>query len=89
MTKLLSDGDQLLLPLKGLVSVDSLPWGGRSPRVLTRGHEVIILKAQAEKSMSAVFEFGQCALWPTAKEPPPHIWGGSPSLLPLLEVSHG
>ena len=45
-------GDQLELPLPGLVALNELPWGGRSPRALTRGHGFRIFEAQAEKSVS-------------------------------------
>ncbi len=62
-----------------------LPWGGRSPRGLTRAHELFIFKAQAEKSTSAIVDPAQGDLFETVARP--GVWGGSPSLLPLPEVS--
>ena len=61
------------------------PWQGRSPRGLTRVHLGVILKPEAEKSVSdLVLDPCQYDLFPAAiKDLPPHIWGGSPSLLPL------
>ena len=44
------DGEQLLLPLEGLVSLSRQPWGSTSPRVLTKAYERFTLKAQAGKS---------------------------------------
>jgi len=46
-------GEQLELSLDDVrLKRIVVPWGGASPRVLTRGHAVSILKAQAAKNMS-------------------------------------
>ncbi len=60
------------------------PWDGRSPRALTRGYVGLIFKAQADKSVSGLVDPRQIEIWPTKKNGPPHVWGGSPSLLPLV-----
>ena len=60
----------------------SLPWGGRSPRALTRGYERFTLKAQAEKSASGFLDPEQCDLW-LPKNKAPRIYRGAPLLVPL------
>jgi len=35
------DGSQYLLSASGLVSLDALPWGGKAPRVLTKGFRAV------------------------------------------------
>jgi len=40
-----------------------IPWEGRSPRVLTRGHEFSIFEAHAGGVMRDMFPEGQLALW--------------------------
>ncbi len=42
-------------------------WDGRYPRELTRGHEVFILKAQAEKKHGRIDWDVQGCLWPADK----------------------
>ena len=46
------NSDQLDLPFR---EFREEPWGGRSPRALTRGHLGLIFKARAVESASAVF----------------------------------
>jgi len=61
--------DQLTLPgLEDfLVGDPRLPWGGISPRALTKGHGLTILKTQGEKSVSDfVSGENQLELWPTS-----------------------
>jgi len=59
------------------------PWDGRSPRALTRGHVGVILKAQAEKSVSDfVSDENQLDLWVTVRKAP-SLWEGAPSLFPF------
>ncbi len=75
------DSDQLELGLgEGfLVGASSLPWGGRSPRALTRAHGMFILKAQAGKSVSVFVDPEQCDLWlPMEKGP---VYDGASLLL--------
>jgi len=79
------DGDQFLLGLEvgGGKASSELPWGGRSPRGLTKARERFIFKARAEKSVSDfVRDEGQYDLWlPMTKVP--WKYQGAPSLLPL------
>ncbi len=65
-------GEQLELQLEGDVLVDPrrLPWGGRSPRALTRVALRGILKAQADKSVSNFVDPEQYDLWLPIKKAP-------------------
>jgi len=80
------DGDQLELGLgeEFLVGAASLPWGGRSPRALTRGYERFNLKAQAKKSASDFVDPEQYDFWLPVKKAP-RVYRGAPLLLPLFE----
>ena len=62
-----------------------LPWGGRSPRVLTRGHSFSIFKAQAAKRTTDFDNDEQLELWPEPAEEGPEVlvYFGAPSLLPV------
>ncbi len=85
-------GDQLVYEGDEWLSLGvghELPWGGRSPRALTRGYERFILKAQAAKSTSDfVGDPGQFDLWlPIKKAPREYL--GAPSLLPLPRRNDG
>jgi len=71
-------GDQLCL-FEGGLAVLRLPWNGRSPRALTRGHRRFILKAQADKSMGDFVDPAQGDLWPEWTEGP--FYEGAPLLL--------
>ena len=80
-------GDQLIL--EGfedfLVGDHREPWEGRSPRALTKGHGMVILKAQAKKSMSDfVRDENQFDLWLPMKKCA-SVYVGAPLLIPLLE----
>ena len=57
------------------------PWGGRSPRALTRGYKRFILKAQAAKSMGDFVDPEQYDLWLPIKKAP-WIYQGAPLLFP-------
>jgi len=84
------DGDQLTLDLgaQSVVGASSLPWGGRSPRALTKGYKRFILKAQAEKSMGdSVRDENQYDLWLPIREGP-WVYTGAP-LLRELRVQRG
>ena len=56
-----------------------VPWGGRSPRVLTAAYKRFILKAQAGKRMAEFVNPAQYNLWPS-KEKAPRISRGAPLL---------
>ncbi len=72
-------GDQLLLDL-----FRGEPWGGRSPRALTRGRLGLIFKAQAQTSVSDfVSDENQVDLWPGLSNNPRPIYDGACPLLPL------
>ena len=61
------------------------PWGGQSPRDLTREGKRRILKAGAVEKHER-FGFGeQLELWPELTRRGP-VYDGAPSLLPLPEV---
>jgi len=76
------DGDQLVLEGLGLTELARVPWGGVSPRVLTRGHGVFILKAQAAKSMSEFVSGDQGDFWLPFKTAP-WVYQGAPLLKEL------
>jgi len=71
---------QLDLFGQGVVGAGYSLWAGRSPRALTRGSKVIILKAQAAKSVSDfVSDENQLDLWLPIKNAP-WIYQGAPLL---------
>ena len=74
-----SVGDQLELFTPKECGILRIPWEGRSPRALTRSHEVFILKAQAKKSVSDFVGGDQCDLWLPGKKAP-WIYQGAPLL---------
>ena len=87
---LTSEGDQLELGL----GQSRVPWDGRSPRGLTKvamglTNVPIALVFNREVAGHEVFfrDTNQVDLWPSEpafwEKEPPHLWGGSPSLLPL------
>ncbi len=78
----LSDGDQLLLGGLGLAEMARVPWGGRSPRGLTRAALGVILKPQGEKSTSEFVSCDQLEFWTTDVECP-FVYKGAPLLLEL------
>ena len=76
-------GDQLELGLPGLVDLARQPWGGRSPRGLTRVALSTIFKAQAAKERSVSWrDVNQFDLWLPMKRAPAK-YAGAPLLLPL------
>ncbi len=74
---------QLTLPglEEFLVGAHRVPWGGRSPRALTKGFGRFTLKAQADKSMRDSVDPAQVDLWPEWKGGP--CYAGAPTLLRL------
>ncbi len=74
-------GEQLELFEGGPVS-SRIPWGGRSPRALTRVALGLILKAQAAKSIGVTADPGQFEIWPERSKGGP-LYEGSAPLLPL------
>ncbi len=80
-----SFGEQLQLFEGEDERLAALPWGGRSPRALTRVGLGLILKAQAKKSVSDfVRDPRQLDFW-LAEEKAPRVYRGAPLLLPLME----
>ena len=65
------------------------PWGGRSPRVLTKGYSPLFLRQKPPKAMRLVEVGDQLELWPVegpGRNKSPHrLSVGAPSLLELLE----
>ena len=77
------DSDQLELSLGDGVSgaeAAALPWGGVSPRTLTRIHKVLFLRRKPEKSVSEFVDPNQLEFWPADEKAPP-FYGGAPLLL--------
>jgi len=74
-------GDQLELALDDVrLQLVVEPWGGLSPRALTRGYERFNLKAQAAKSVSEFVSCDQLEFWPAQIEGPP-VYLGAPLLI--------
>jgi len=65
----------------GLGLVD-LPWGGQSPRSLTRSAKALFLKRERQKEDRFFVDPDQMDLFRAAKAVPPE-YQGAPSLLPL------
>ncbi len=82
------DGDQWLLDLVGGTAELRIPWGGRSPRALTRVSLSFIFKPQGEKSMSEFVDPEQCDLFAQTERGPRFYTGAAP-LLPLPGGHHG
>ena len=61
---------------------DGLPWGGRSPRVLTRGHLGLIFKAQADRAR-VIPDRMQLDLFPATETAFKKRGRSAPTLLPL------
>ena len=74
-------GEQLLLGLvvTGAENAQPVPWGGRSPRALTRGYELGILKAQAAKEHGRIDLSVQIEMWPE-RQKDPFVYEGAPLL---------
>ncbi len=79
------NSDQLDVWPAWVEGIEYAPWGGRSPRGLTRVALSLIFKAQAEKNVSDVYvDPAQYDLWLTAKKAP-RKYRGAPLLLEILE----
>ncbi len=74
-------GSQLELSLGDPVL--NVPWAGRSPRGLTRGANIVILKAQAAKEHGRFILCNQLEMWPAAENAAGDPSPAAPSLLPL------
>jgi len=75
------NSDQLVLALDDVRLKRAVePWGGRSPRELTRGYESFIFRRKAGKSVSELVSGDQLELWPSDEEGPP-VYRGAPLLL--------
>jgi len=62
------------------------PWNGRNPRELTRAHLGVIFKPRgAEDDRHFCDPLQRDLFHELVENVPPHVWGGTPSLLPLLE----
>jgi len=59
------------------------PWGGYSPRGLTRGHDVVILTAQAGGASEQAPDLDQYELFATVEAPTEIRSVGAPLLLRL------
>ncbi len=76
------EGEQLQLSVgNGFRDGVAVPWGGLSPRVLTRGHGLFILKTQGAKSMGDFIDPAQCDLFEAVDKKAPPGYGGAPLLL--------
>jgi len=76
-------GDQLEMWPGLLEEERRLPWGGRSPRGLTRVAMSPIFKARAAKKDDRFDLTGQIDLWPAKKKAPGGSSPGAPLLLDL------
>ncbi len=56
------------------------PWDGKSPRALTRGRLLFILKPGGAKSMRDEVDPLQYDMWPTATNAPRFVYRGAPLL---------
>ncbi len=83
----MGDSHQLAFLFEG-EEILRLPWGGRSPRALTRVALSLILKTQGEKSMGDFVDPEQYDLWLPIKKRSPSYAGASP-LVPLPRRTHG
>ncbi len=68
--------------------VDAMPWGGVSPRALTKASKVLYSRREPEQPERFIVDLDQIDLFPEAiRLPPPS--GGAPTLLPLPERRRG
>ena len=66
------------------------PWGGRSPRALTRVGSGFILNQEVPEAARFFVDPEQLMIWAVPTAAPsegPRRYGGAPSLLPLLSRS--
>jgi len=82
----LREGDQLQFGFMRDMVISREPWGGRSPRGLTRVGLGLILQPWAEKSVSEI-DCAQLDMF-AMKEASP-LYRGAPLLIPLLERGDG
>ncbi len=75
------DSDQLELWQAMVLEERRMPWGGRSPRALTRTAMNPIFKAGAAKSVSELLASDQLELWSIKERGPGYA--GAPLLIPL------
>ncbi len=66
-----------------LVGCVEEPWQGVSPRVLTAGYALGILKTQGEKNASEFVQLHACDLSEAVSGKGPFVYDGAPCLLPL------
>ena len=59
--------------------LDGLPWGGQSPRVLTRSYKSLFLRREPQKDDCFFVDPEQLELFPAAITGPPQ-YEGAPSL---------
>ncbi len=59
--------------------LDALPWGGQSPRSLTRASIAVFLRRKPQKDDCFFVDLDQTDLWPAAKKAP-RIYRGAPLL---------
>ncbi len=62
----------------------AVPWGGRSPRSLTRVRKALFLRQEPQKDACFFVDQNQIDMFPEAIEGPPQ-YGGAPLLVPLKE----
>ena len=60
-----------------------VPWDGRSPRVLTKGHLGLIFTALAPKARAISLDPRQLEFWPPEEKAPRRGAPSAPTLLPL------
>ena len=63
--------------------VDALPWGGRSPRSLTRGARALFLRREPEKDARKLVTAIQIDFFTAPIKGP--LYEGAPLLIPLLQ----
>ena len=82
------EGDQLELFTPEEMGEVRVAWEGGSPRALTRGHGLVILKPQAKKRMTDSEVNAQTELWLRRERA---TWGyqGAPLLVPLRGGNDG
>jgi len=83
-------GDQLMFPfLRTCTNGHLEPWGGRSPRDLTRGANLVIFETRGGKSVSGdALDESQLEL-PMKEKVRGPLYEGAAPLLPLPEMDDG
>jgi len=62
--------------------VSRLPWGGQSPRALTRGAKALYLRREPQKDGRFLVDINQVDMWPIT-EKAPWQYHGAPLLLEI------